>query len=102
MEGTEIIKRRGSTKGRIGSRGITQNDKHTRASAITLSPSSSQPTQANTETMESLDVGSRRRIKTLKETIAKSLKPQPAKGWTVTQEVLYSVQLFLIATYPAT
>ena len=51
--------------------------------------------------MQSLDLGSRDRVQTLKEVPAKGLQPQPTKGWTVTEELFNCLQLLLIATYPA-
>ena len=50
--------------------------------------------------MESLYIGSRHSFQNLKEENAKGLQPQPSKGWTVTEEVIDSLQLLLIATYP--
>ena len=48
-----------------------------------------------------LDVGSPHKIQTLKEDTAKDPQPQLTKGWAVTGEVLESLQLLLIAIYPA-
>ena len=50
---------------------------------------------------ESLDICSRHRIQILKEAASKGHQTQFTKGWSVTEEVLGSLQLFLIATYPA-
>ena len=50
--------------------------------------------------MGSLDIGSRNRIKNLKETPGKGCQPQPAKVWTVKEE-MFDTFLLLIATYPA-
>ena len=49
--------------------------------------------------MESLDVGSRERIQVLKEGPAKA--PQFINDWAFTEKVFDSLQLLLIATYPA-
>ena len=49
--------------------------------------------------MESLDIGSRHSIQTLKEALAKGLQSQPTKGWAVTDMVLDSLQHLLIAKY---
>ena len=51
--------------------------------------------------MESLYAGSRHRIQILQEVPAKSLQPQSTKHWTVTEVVFASLQLLLIARYPA-
>ena len=40
----------------------------------------------NNESMDSFDVGSRRRMQPLKEAPANGLQPQPIKGRTVTEE----------------
>ena len=51
--------------------------------------------------MESLDVGSRHRIQTLKETLVKDPHSQPTKGCSVTEKMFDSLQLLLIGTYAA-
>ena len=48
--------------------------------------------------MESLYIGVRYRIQTLKEAFVKCSQPQLTKGWAVTIEVLDSVQILLIAS----
>ena len=60
-----------------------------------------QPSQATNESAQSLNNDSRYRIQTSKEALSKGTQPQLIKGWAVTEEVLDSLQLLLIATYPA-
>ena len=51
--------------------------------------------------MKGLDIGSRHIIQTLKEASAKSPQPQLSKCWTVTENLLDSLQLLLITIYLA-
>ena len=53
------------------------------------------------ESVESLDVVSRHRIQILKEATAMGPQSQFTKGWAATEEMFNSLQLLLIATYPA-
>ena len=53
------------------------------------------------ESLESLNISSRYRIQSLKEAPTKGLQPQLTKGWAVTEKLLDSLQLLLIAIYPA-
>ena len=51
--------------------------------------------------MESFDVGSLHRIQILKKATTKGPQPKFTKDWAVTEEVINSLQLLLIATYDA-
>ena len=83
-----IGKRSLSRKGEMVRGGITQTKREISQQALDIN-----------EAMESLNVGFRHRIQTLKKTSDKG--PQLTKGWAVTEMVLDNLQLLLIATYPA-